>query len=76
MDDTEARRLVRATLYEAGAILSTAVFGGREHLTAWLPNGTPEHVIVQAQADGWVVVLGYPLAWHLVQAPESREDAR
>ena len=72
----EARRLVRARLFEAGATLSTAVFGGRQHLTAWLPNGTSDDVVAMAQADGWVVVLGRPFGWHLVKPPESAQDAR
>ena len=72
----EARRLVRQRLFEHGATLSTAVLGGREHLTAWLPNGTGDDVLDEAKRDGWVVVLCKPLGWHLVNPPESREGER
>ena len=61
--DIEARRFVRAHLLKHRATLSTAVFGGRQHLTAWFPNGTSDEVVARAQADGWVVVLGKPFGW-------------
>ena len=74
--DTEARRQTRARLLEAGGTLSTAVYGGRDHLTAWLPNGTPDAVLDAAMKDGWLIVLGKPFGWHLVKPPESHQDAR
>ena len=75
-DDTEARRLVRAQLFEAGATLSTAVFGGRQYLTCWLPNDAPDDLLDEAKADGWVVVLGKPLQGIDRSGSEEQPHAR